>query len=150
MLIAEEILVISLDDSSGERAVSRGQLLPVLAGAIIVELSLLSRITLTPDADGLVRRRRVVLQDASLTGDGLLDQTLIMIAEKPDQKLNALIHTMSTGRTGAHLYRQLVDRLVAAGVITSPDGGTRSRSTPAPVERTVRSHLLETDRAKPR
>ncbi|MFC7624291.1 GPP34 family phosphoprotein [Microlunatus sp. GCM10028923] len=156
MLIAEEILVICLNDSSGKRPIGRGQLMPALAGALVAELALLGRITLTPDSVGLLRRRRVVLHDATLTGDALLDQTLTTIAEKPDQKINSLIHAMSTGREGTRLYRQLVDRLVSAGTITEPDPkafGRRSARRSAttgggpeqPIRRRVQRAVSERD-----
>ncbi|GAB3769122.1 GOLPH3/VPS74 family protein [Microlunatus parietis] len=145
MLIAEEILVICLNDSSGKRPIGRGQLMPALAGALVAELALLGRITLTPDSVGLFRRRRIVLHDATLTGDALLDQALTTIAEKPDQKINGLIHAMSTGRAGSRLYRQLVDRLVAAGAIAEPDpkafGRTSSRRSPTASPEPIRRKL---------
>lgn len=122
MLIAEELSVLCYDSNSGQHVISRARLQSALAGAVVAELALHERITSTPHSAGPFRRRRVVLLDATLTGDPVLDRALTAIAEHPDQKVGSLIRALSTGRAGAELHRQLVERLKATGAAIADRG----------------------------
>ena len=71
---AEEIMLLLLDDTSGDFApVSELSLQCALAGAVLMDLALENRI----DTD----TERLILLDKTPTGDDLLDPTLANIAE---------------------------------------------------------------------
>jgi Golgi phosphoprotein 3 (GPP34) len=61
MLIAEEFLLLSLDDVSGKKTVSMETLEPALGGALLAELALLERIGVSPRSAGWRERGRVTV-----------------------------------------------------------------------------------------
>ena len=65
----------------------------------------------------LDERKRLVVLDASPTGDPLLDGALAVVAQRAGKKPSAVL-----GALGKGLRRQLYDRLAAAGVLRSEQG----------------------------
>ena len=69
MLIAEDLLLLLTDDDTGELAASSTEADVALGGALLVELALTERVDVA-GAHKRVREGRLVVRDASPTGDG--------------------------------------------------------------------------------
>ncbi|MFC7623680.1 GPP34 family phosphoprotein [Microlunatus sp. GCM10028923] len=117
MLIAERFLLLCVDQESGKRIAGRSRLEPALHGAVAAELVLRGRISITPDSDGLLRRRRLVVVDPAPTGDAVLDPVLAGLVAKPDQKIADAINPFRFRPLIKDLSGQLLSRLVAAGIL---------------------------------
>ncbi|SDQ87344.1 GPP34 family phosphoprotein [Quadrisphaera sp. DSM 44207] len=144
MLVAEDLLLLLTDDDSGRLVLAGDQVDAALAGALLVELVLGERVDLTGAADA-GRSGRVVVRDASPTGDPLLDEALARIGEREGRRPAAVI-----GPLGKGVRERLYQRLVAAGVLRAEHGTVLGvfprRSWPtaaAEHERQLRRRLLD-------
>jgi Golgi phosphoprotein 3 GPP34 len=145
MVIADELLLLAIDDTTGKNLASGTNLDAALAAALLVELALTERISIAPAEAGWRDKGRVTVINTAPTDDPDLDAVLARLAEKDGQKVKTLISPM----TGKPISRGLKDRRLAAlvqrGVLTeqrSAVWGIRSHPTldPAP-EHEVRSRL---------
>jgi len=124
VLIAEEYLLLSLDDRSGKPRIGRDRWEPALGGALVVELALRERIGVTPHEAGWNKRGRVTITDLSPTDDRELDAALHKLAENEGRKLKDLLSQMAMrkNRLGYGVRDRLLDRLAAAGVLVRAEG----------------------------
>ncbi|HSS67774.1 MAG TPA: GPP34 family phosphoprotein [Nocardioidaceae bacterium] len=141
MLIAEDLLLLLTDDESGKAKGST----PVdlgLAGALLADLALLQRVGIGEDGKH-VKKGRLVVADASPTGDTLLDGALGRLAryvgKRPDKAVGAL-----TKETRRAVYL----RLAARGLVRQHESklfGITLRTTWPAQERSheqvLRAHL---------
>jgi hypothetical protein len=104
MNVAEEFALLAYDDD-GSPVLDGSRLNHGLAGALLLELALAGRVDVT---DG-----RVVVRDATPTGDALVDGTLDRIAG--DDRPNKPGHWVSA--LAKDVREQVLDRLVADGVL---------------------------------
>ncbi|MGG5810440.1 GOLPH3/VPS74 family protein [Falsiroseomonas sp. CW058] len=152
--LAEEIVLLSLDDETG-RPVGRGGMAPdlALAGALLMDLALAGRI----DTD----RDRVVVAGTDPTGDGAADSVLALIAAPgAPGDARGLIHLLA--RDAPRLRDALLDRLVARGVLARVEGRVlwvfadrrhpkaEGRAEAADARARLRAMLLEEDLPEPR
>ncbi|MGA6167019.1 GOLPH3/VPS74 family protein [Amycolatopsis magusensis] len=105
MLIAEDLLLLMLDDKTGTPA-GAGTLHYTLGGAMLVELALLGRVDLEEGGGAKVLA----------TGDGPLADPLLQaaydrVAERP-RRVQSLLLALGNG-----LWKPLVDRLVERGCL---------------------------------
>lgn len=108
-LIAEDLLLLLLDDESGKLASS--YLEPVLGGAVLVELAL-DGVLDVGKADGFRARSRVhVVPGAPAPDDSVLTAGLTRVAEK-ERTAQDLV-----GRLGKGLRDTLLARLVERGIV---------------------------------
>ena len=122
MLIAEELLLLSLDDASGRPLIGGDRLLPGLGGALLAELALLERIGVTPRSDGWRRRGRVTITSLKPTDDPELDDALRKIAASEGRKASDLLSEFSTKRISKGLKQRLLERLAASGALVEQKG----------------------------
>ena len=61
MLMAEEYLLLCLDDQTGRPRIGSDRLEPALGGALVAELALMERIGVTPHDAGWNKRGRVTI-----------------------------------------------------------------------------------------
>jgi hypothetical protein len=108
MLIAEELLLILVDDSTGKSLVDSTKLDNVLAGAILVELATIERVGFA--SEGRSQRGRMVTLSRSPTGDPVLDRALDTVAQSRPAKPEQLIAKLRKG-----LRATLLERLTLAG-----------------------------------
>jgi hypothetical protein len=112
--LAEEIVLLSLDDETG-RPVGRGGMAPdlALAGALLMDLALAGRI----DTD----RDKVVVLGADPTWDEAADLILAEInAPAAPADARGLIHVLS--RAVARPREVLLERLIAKGILRRVEG----------------------------
>ncbi|HEX8508280.1 MAG TPA: GPP34 family phosphoprotein, partial [Propionibacteriaceae bacterium] len=76
MLIAEQFLLLCLDEQRGHRSISSEKLDPALGAAVLVELALSERIGVTGKEASRHQRGRVTITSTKPTDDPVLDQAM--------------------------------------------------------------------------
>src|SRR5215213_9951952 len=116
MLLAEDLLLIVTDDDTGELATSSAEVDVALGGALLTELALMERVDVAGPDEG-VREGRLVVRNASPTGDEVLDDALATVGEKEGKKPQGVVSALGK-RTRVRLY----ERLAGSGVLRAEKG----------------------------
>jgi Golgi phosphoprotein 3 (GPP34) len=116
MLLAEDLLLLVTDDASGRLCVPAAQVDIGLAGANLLELALMTRVSLSGDHNGS-KPGRIVVPDPAPTDDPVLDAALQIIIAHQGRKLATLIRPL-----GKNLRHTLYERLASSGVIRADEG----------------------------
>ena len=111
MLMAEDVLLLLVDDRTGRFLVDSTRLDNVLGGAVLVELVTIGRVSFPP-AGGGVKRGRMVVVDPAPPGDPVLDGALATIAASRPAKPEQLV-----AKLRKRLRATLLERLTAAGAL---------------------------------
>lgn len=122
MLIAEEFLLLCLDEETGRKSIGGEKIDPALGGAVLVELALMERISVTGDEQGLRARRRVSITSTKPTDDDVLDTALTYLVAKEGKKVQDLISPISWKPMTKDLRKRLLARLADAGVLEEKRG----------------------------
>lgn len=123
MLIAEEFLLLALDEETGRRRLGGDRLGPALGGALAVELALRERIGVTPHEAGWTKRGRVTVTNLTPTDDPELDAALQKLAANEGKKLKDLLSDFATkkNRLSHGVRDRLLERLAAAGAVVKTE-----------------------------
>ena len=112
MLLAEELILLLLDDQKGTMpAAASMKIDTLLGGAVLVELALLERVGVTAKKPGGKPDRLAVLADDP-TGDALLDAALDRLRKKDGKSAWDAV-----GIASKDVKRDVTERLVAAGAL---------------------------------
>lgn len=112
--LKEEIVLLTLDDGSGEVLGRQGLSAALaLAGAVLMELSLLGRV----DTD----RDRLLLPSAAPTADVVLDEALRTLSLDPPANTGFALAALARG--DAERRAALLEKLVAEGLLRREKGG---------------------------
>jgi hypothetical protein len=124
MLIAEEYLLLALDDKTGKPLIGSDRLEPALGGALIAELALLERIGVTPKEAGWSKRGRVAITSLKPTDDPELDAALQRLAESEGKRVKDLLSSFTSKKVRlSHGVRdRLLERLAAASMLVRTEG----------------------------
>ena len=122
MLIAEEFLLLCVDDHTGKKIIPSDRIEPALGAALLVELALMERIGVTPQSAGWRERGRIAITDMSPTDDAELDAALAKLQHAEGRKAKELISTASGKRITKGLERRLLERLASRGVLRLEQG----------------------------
>jgi Golgi phosphoprotein 3 (GPP34) len=124
VLIAEEYLLLAIDDETGKPRIGSERVEPALGGALIAELALRERIGVTPKEAGWNKRGRVTITNLTPTDDPELDAALHKLAENEGKKVKDLLSSMSlkNNRLSHGVRDRLLERLAAAGMLTRTEG----------------------------
>lgn len=114
MLIAEDLLLLLTEDTSGRLAVPAAQADAALGGANLVELALMGKVDLSGAGD-TGKRGRLTVRDPAPAGDPVLDAALEVLTARQGSKPAAVIRPL-----GKNLRQVLYERLAASG-ITRPE-----------------------------
>jgi hypothetical protein len=143
MLLAEDLLLLLTDDNTGKLAASGTEVDVALGGALLVELALTDRVDVA-GADERVREGRLMVRNASPTGDGLLDEALTLVVQLEGKKPQSVV-----ARLGKRARVRLYERLVESGVLRAEAGRVlgifpthRWPSNDAAHESSIRTALL--------
>ncbi|WP_454042995.1 GOLPH3/VPS74 family protein [Cellulosimicrobium sp. Marseille-Q8652] len=109
MLILEDYLLLTLDDETGKTVVDTSSREQVAAGALLVELALLGRADLAGDGEG-GRVGRIVVRDATPTGNDLLDEALDVVRSKEGAKPKTLVPHLAKRRPAERAVAALAGR----------------------------------------
>lgn len=108
VLIAEDLLLLLTDDATGRPQADSVKLPHALAGAILLELALAGKVDVAGD-NARVKAGRLVVTDASPTGDAVLDEALATIGEREGKKPQDVLGKLQKGLRDK-LYERLADR----------------------------------------
>ena len=124
MLIAEEYLLLALDDKTGKPRIGSDRLEPALGGALLAELALLERVGVTPKEAGWTKRGRVTITNLKPTDDPELDAALQTLAENEGKKVKDLLSSFTSkkNRLSHGLRDRLLKRLAGAGTLVQTEG----------------------------
>jgi len=119
VLIAEELLLLALDDETGTLRVGGDRLEPALGGALLVELALRERVGVTPPESGRGKRGRVAITNLTPTDDAELDAALDKLARNEGKKVKDVLSTFASkkNRLGHGVRERLLERLAGVGVL---------------------------------
>ncbi|GAA3714493.1 hypothetical protein GCM10022204_37040 [Microlunatus aurantiacus] len=135
MLIADELLLVALDETTGRTIASGLNLDAALGAALLVELALAERISIAPSEAGWTQRGKVTVIDTGPTDDPDLDAVLVKLTEKDGQKVKNLISPMTWRPISKGLKDRRLGRLVRQGVLAEQRSavlGLRSHPTVDP------------------
>lgn len=105
--LAEELFLLALNDEKGTLHGAASYLPYGLAGALLAELALAGKI-------GLDKDRKLIILDATSSGDELLDDAMTYIAaSKKPRKLTVWVNTLNNKK----YRRRVATRLVQKGIL---------------------------------
>jgi len=110
-LLAEDLLLLLLDDASGKTTTDGTRLDYALGGAILLELATAGRIDVT-EKQGWLGKARVVVIDPTPMGDVVLDDALTRLRTGKPRDPQSAVTSLSK-----HLRRTLLERLAARGMV---------------------------------
>lgn len=116
MLLAEDTLLLLTEDATGKAVVDSSSLELALAGSVLLELTLQGRVDVARPGEP-VKLGRVVVRDASPTGDVLLDAALARIAGVSPRKPEPMLGQLKKG-----LVDEVRRRLTERGVLRFEEG----------------------------
>jgi hypothetical protein len=116
MLIAEDLLLLVTADDTGILAADSTNTDLALGGALLAELALTQRVDIA-GPDEQVPEDRLIVRDASATGDGVLDDALATVGHQEGKKPQSVVATLGK-RTRLRLY----ERLAEAGLLHAEEG----------------------------
>ncbi len=116
LLLAEELLLLFLDDETGKFTVGPPRADYALAGALLIELAVDERLTVTHTTGLLLHRQWVTVVPGELLDDPVLVDALGTIDAKP-RSAQSLVQTLSKG-----LRQRLLDRLCEREIVRHEEG----------------------------
>jgi|SRR5690554_1242552 len=116
MLLAEDILLLLTDDTTGKTSVDSTTLDLALAGAVLLELAVEGRVDVAAPGEP-VKPGRIVVRDSRPTGDEILDTALGIATTVSPRKPDAMLGQLKKGLAAA-----LRERLVARGIMRFEEG----------------------------
>lgn len=119
MLIAEEFLLLCLDDQSGKLAVGVS-IEPALGGAVLVELGLQERVGVRPGKTP--ERPDLYVIDSTPTDDPVLDDAVRYLLDNEGVSVYDIVNAFSDSPITEGLRGRLLVRLADAGVLTQERG----------------------------
>jgi hypothetical protein len=114
--IAEDLVLLLLDDESGRSVVDAGRRYRAVGGAVLIDLVQRGRITVDVPKDK-PHDARPRVRDATATGDPVLDAALAALGAK-SMSLNWAVETI-----GHDCWKPLLDGLAAAGLLRREERG---------------------------
>lgn len=118
MLIAEDLLLLLTDDTTGKLRKPEVQVELALAGANLIELTLMNKVELAWDGHQNANGR-VMVRDPVPTGDDILDAALESLVAEDRKKPQAAVKTLAK-----NVREKLYERLAASGVLRSEHAKT--------------------------
>jgi hypothetical protein len=115
MLIAEDLLLLLTADDTGRLRVLSTNMRVALGGALLAELALMHRVDLA-GPDERVKQRRLIVRDAGLTGDSVLDEALATVVRKEGRKPQNVVAAL-----GMRTRVRLCERLAEAGLLRAEE-----------------------------
>lgn len=109
MLLAEELLLLALDDETGRNRLNSIDL--GLAGAVLIELALLERVRVAERGES-VKAGRLVVVPGPAPANPVLARGLELVADRAGRKPEHVLNPLGKG-----LREWLADALVDAGVL---------------------------------
>lgn len=116
MLLAEDLLLLLTDDTTGKPVVDGTKLDLALAGAVLLDLATAGRLEVS-EPGGSMKPGRVAVLSSQPTGDDVLDEGLRRIEAKRPQKPQSVLPALAK-----RLRQALYERLVRRGILRFEEG----------------------------
>lgn len=113
MLIAEDLLLLLTDDETGKLCAPSPHVDIAIAGANLIELTMRGKIELSPGGGGH-RPERLLVRDATATGDQVLDTAVQRIAAHEEAGPAAALKALAKD-----LREELYERMAQRGLVRS-------------------------------
>ncbi|MGH3490208.1 MAG: GOLPH3/VPS74 family protein [Actinopolymorphaceae bacterium] len=117
MLLAEDLLLLLVDDATGKPLTDGTKLDHAIAGAVLLELALQGKVDVTATREENRRKGRLVVRDPSPTGEAILDEALTLVADKQGKKPESVIGALKKG-----LRERLLSGLAERGILRREEG----------------------------
>jgi uncharacterized membrane protein YgcG len=111
VLIAEDLLLLLTDDTSGKLSARVVDVEILLAGANLVELALMERVDISPAVEPV----QLIVSDPSPTGDAVLDATLKTVIRWQGPPIHVIQDVIR--HSGNNARTTLYERLVSMGMV---------------------------------
>jgi hypothetical protein len=108
MLLAEDLLLLFVDDVSGKAVTDATRIDHALAAAVLLDLALRERVGVPPGE----RKAKLAVLNPAPTGDEVLDEALRRVADKAPKKPDALLPELAK-----KLRPALLGRLTERGIL---------------------------------
>ena len=125
MLLAEDLLLLVTDDTSGRLSAPAAQVDAGLGGANLVELTLMNKVDLSGEGEE-GKPGRITVRDPSPAGDEVLDAALEIVLAHQGKKPSAVIRPLSK-----NLRRRSTNGWQGAGCSAPSRAGPSASSRPA-------------------
>lgn len=116
MIVAEDVLLLLTDDSTGKSLIDRTRRDIALAGAVVAELATAGRLDAVTSGT-VFRRISLTVVDPTPLGDDVLDAALVQAAARGGTHPSAVVDRIRKG-----LPERLLARLVERGVLRVQEG----------------------------
>ena len=116
MLLAEDLLLLVTDDTTGRLSAPGTQVDIGLGGANLLELTLRHKVDISGEQDQ-GRRGRIIVRDPAPVGDDVLDAALQILVARQGSKPSGVVKPL-----GKNLRQTLYQRLAASGVLRAGQG----------------------------
>jgi Golgi phosphoprotein 3 (GPP34) len=116
MLLAEDLLLLVTDDTTGRLSAPGTQVDIGLGGANLLELTLRHKVDISGEQDQ-GRRGRIIVRDPAPVGDDVLDAALQILVARQGSKPSGVVKPL-----GKNLRQTLYRRLAASGVLRAGQG----------------------------
>jgi hypothetical protein len=121
MLLAEDLLLLVTDDTSGKLPTSASHVDAGLGGANLIELTLMNKVDLSGKGDP-GKPGRIIVRDPAPVGDDVLDAALGILIRRQGSKASTVSTVIRP--LGKNLRQALYERLAGSGVIRAGRGRT--------------------------
>jgi len=116
MILAEDVLLLLIDDVSGKAVVDRSHLDLSLAGGVLLDLVTSGRVDVTGPGEQ-VKAGRLVVRDDRPTDDQVLDEALRRVTEIGPKKPMNVLPKLAKG-----LRDELLGRLIGKEILQAQEG----------------------------
>jgi hypothetical protein len=116
VILAEDVLLLLIDDASGKAVLDKTHLDLALAGGVLLDLATLGRVAVTGPGEQ-VKAGRLVVRDAGPTDDDVLDQALVRVGALGPMKPYRVLPKLAKG-----LREDLLARMVGRGILRPQEG----------------------------
>lgn len=116
MILAEDVLLLLIDDASGKALVDKTHLDLALAGGVLLDLATLGRVDVTGPGEQ-VKAGRLVVRDVSPTDDEVLDEVLLGVGALGPMKPYRALPKLAKG-----LREDLLGRMAGRGILRPQEG----------------------------
>jgi hypothetical protein len=116
MILAEDVLLLLIDDASGRAIVDRSHLDLALAGGVLLDLVTSGRVDVTGPGEE-VKAGRLVVRDDRPTDDTVLDEALRRVTETGPKKPMNVLPKLAKG-----LRDELLGRLIGKEILQAQEG----------------------------
>ena len=116
VILAEDVLLLLIDDASGKTVVDKTHLDLALAGGVLLDLATLGRVDVTGPGEQ-VKAGRLVVRDVAPTDDDVLDEALRRVGVLGPMKPYRVLPKLAKG-----LREDLLGRMVGRGILRAKEG----------------------------